>query len=69
MPWLDTQKKLCDKFEQAGVAVDLTEYSNTMLLSRVVSGKYDVFMVSEDFMDVTVLEQADYWIMDSEEMR
>jgi ABC-type amino acid transport substrate-binding protein len=62
-------KKLCDKFEQAGIAVDLTEYSNTMLLSRVVSGKYDVFLASEDFMDITALEEADYFIMDSGEMR
>jgi hypothetical protein len=40
-----------------------------MLLSRVVSGKYDVFLASEDFMDITALEEADYFIMDSGEMR
>jgi hypothetical protein len=62
-------KKLCDKFEQAGVTVELTEYSNTMLLSRVISGKYDVFLASEDFMDMTSLQQADYWMIDSNEMR
>ncbi len=49
--------------------MDLTEYSNTMLLSRVISGKYDVFLASDNFMDITTLEQMDYIIMDSEEMR
>ena len=43
--------------------------SNTMMLSRVVSGKYDVFLASDDFIDVTTLTQMDYMIMDSEEMR
>lgn len=62
-------KKLCNRLEQAGFSVDLTEYSNTMLLSRVISGKYDVFLASDNFMDITTLEQMDYIIMDSEEMR
>ncbi len=53
----------------AGFSVDLKEYSNTMMLSRVVSGKYDVFLASDDFIDVTTLTQMDYMIMDSEEMR
>lgn len=62
-------EKLCERLEQSGAAVDLIEYSNTMLLSRVISGKYDVFLTSEDFMDFTTLEQADWMIMGSEEMR
>ena len=62
-------KKLCDRLKQAGFSVDLKEYSNTMMLSRVVSGKYDVFLASDDFIDVTTLTQMDYMIMDSEEMR
>ena len=49
--------------------LDLKEYSNTMMLTRVVSGKYDVFLASDDFIDVTTLTQMDYMIMDSEEMR
>lgn len=40
-----------------------------MMLSRVVSGKYDVFLASDDFIDVKTLTQMDYMIMDSEEMR
>ena len=39
------------------------------MLSRVISGKYDVFLASDNFMDITTLEQMDYIIMDSEEMR
>ena len=30
--------------------------------SRVVSGKYDVFLASDDFIDVTTLTQMDYMI-------
>ncbi|MBS6267264.1 MAG: hypothetical protein KH611_16130 [Clostridium sp.] len=65
----DGLDKLCDRLKQAGFSVDLKEYSNTMMLSRVVSGKYDVFLASDDFIDVTTLTQMDYMIMDSEEMR
>ena len=68
-PLVSYAKKLCDRLKQAGFSVDLKEYSNTMMLSRVVSGKYDVFLASDDFIDVTTLTQMDYMIMDSEEMR
>ena len=68
-PLVSYAKKLCDRLKQAGFFVDLKEYSNTMMLSRVVSGKYDVFLASDDFIDVTTLTQMDYMIMDSEEMR
>ena len=68
-PLVSYAKKLCDRLKQAGFSVDLKEYSNTMILSRVVSGKYDVFLASDDFIDVTTLTQMDYMIMDSEEMR
>lgn len=62
-------RELRDRFARAGVTVDLTEYGNTMLLSRVISGKYDVFLAAEDLVDVTALDHADYAVMDSEEMR
>ena len=68
-PLVSYAKKLCDRLKQAGFSVDLKEYSNTMMLSRVVSGKYDVFLASDDFIDVKTLSQMDYMIMDSEEMR
>lgn len=68
-PLVSYAKKLCDRLKQAGFSVDLKEYSNTMMLSRVVNGKYDVFLASDDFIDVTTLTQMDYMIMDSEEMR
>ena len=64
-PLVSYAKKLCDRLKQAGFSVDLKEYSNTMMLSRVVSGKYDVFLASDDFIDVTTLTQMDYMIMDS----
>lgn len=54
-PLVSYAKKLCDRLKQAGFSVDLKEYSNTMMLSRVVSGKYDVFLASDDFIDVTTL--------------
>ena len=59
-PLVSYAKKLCDRLKQAGFFVDLKEYSNTMMLSRVVSGKYDVFLASDDFIDVTTLTQMDY---------
>ncbi|MGN0351023.1 MAG: DUF6921 family protein [Roseburia sp.] len=62
-------KKLCERFEKIGIDVKLKEYSSTILYSRVVSGKYDVFLASEDFLDVTTLEQGDYILLDSDEMR
>ena len=62
-------RNYCDRLKQDRFSVDLKEYSNTMMLSRVVSGKYDVFLASDDFIDVTTLSQMDYMIMDSEEMR
>ena len=68
-PLVSYAQKLCDRLKQAGFSVDLKEYRNTMMLSRVVSGKYDVFLASDDFIDVTTLTQMDYMIMDSEEMR
>ncbi|WP_370741907.1 DUF6921 family protein [[Ruminococcus] lactaris] len=36
---------------------------------RKTGNKYDVFLASDDFIDVTTLSQMDYMIMDSEEMR
>ena len=68
-PLVSYAKKLCDRLKQAGFSLDLKEYSNTMMLLRVVSGKYDVFLASDDVIDVTTLSQMDYMIMDSEEMR
>ena len=62
-PLVSYAKKLCDRLKQAGFSVDLKEYSNTMMLSRVVSGKYDVFLASDDFIDVKTLTQMDYMIM------
>ena len=61
-PLVSYAKKLCDRLKQAGFSVDLKEYSNTMMLSRVVSGKYDIFLASDDFIDVTTLTQMDYMI-------
>ena len=62
-------KKLCERFEEAGIQVDLKEYSDTMLRSRVLSGKYEVFLASEDLLDITALENADYIVVSSSEMR
>lgn len=62
-------KKLCERFAEAGIQVDLKEYSDTMLRSRVLSGKYEVFLASEDLLDITALENADYIVVSSSEMR
>lgn len=62
-------KSLCAHFKKYGINVALNECSNTMLRSRAVSGKYEAFLASEELLNVTALEQADYITLYSEEMR
>ena len=62
-------KKLHEQFAKAGVNVVFKEYSDTMLRSRVLSGRYEVFLASEDLLDFTVLENADYIVVNSSELR
>ena len=53
----------------AGADVQIKQYSGTMLRSRAVSGKYEVFLSESDLVSTDALENADYIILDSAEMR
>ena len=49
--------------------MQIKQYSGTMLRSRAVSGKYEVFLSESDLVSTDALENADYIILDSAEMR
>ena len=60
---------LCERLNDAGADVQVKEYSGIMLRSRAVSGKYEVFLSESDLVSTDALENADYIILDSAEMR
>ena len=62
-------ESLCKKLNDAGADVQVKQYSDTMLRSRAVSGKYKVFLAESDLVNIDALENADYIIIDSSEMR
>ena len=49
--------------------MQIKQYSGTMLRSRAVSGKYEAFLSESDLVSTDALENADYIILDSAEMR
>ena len=60
---------LCERLNDAGADVQIKQYSGTMLRSRAVSGKYEAFLSESDLVSTDALENADYIILDSAEMR
>ena len=60
---------LCERLHDAGADVQVKQYSSTMLRSRAVSGKYEVFLSESDLISTETLGNADYIILDSSEMR
>ena len=60
---------LCERLNDAGADVHIKQYSGTMLRSRAVSGKYEAFLSESDLVSTDALENADYIILDSAEMR
>lgn len=60
---------LCERLNDAGTDVQVKQYSSTMLRSRAVSGKYEVFLSESALVSTDALENADYIILDSAEMR
>lgn len=57
------------KLKDAGYDVQIRQYSSTMLLSRAVSGQYEVIFAANDLISTKDLKNADYMIMNSKEMR
>lgn len=62
-------KMLCEKLDKAGVEVELRTFSDTMLRSRIVSGKYEMFLASENLIDMNQWDANEYLVLDSSEMR
>ena len=52
----------------AGADVTLKQYSETMLRSRAINGRYQLLLVSENTLDATALPDADILLLSAEEM-
>lgn len=66
---LEYVDSLCEKLIDSGVNAQVKQYSSTMLRSRVISGKYEVFLVKKELVSIDALENTDYVILDGHEMR
>lgn len=60
---------LCSRLYNSGIDAKIKKYSNTMLRSRVAGGRYEIFLATKDAVSTDFLENADYIILDSSEMR
>lgn len=60
---------LCERLNNAGAEAKVKQYSDTMLRSRAVSGKYKVFLAGSNLVNTDTLENADYIVLHSGEMR
>ena len=65
---LEYAHTLADKLEKAGVHVKIKAFGETMLRSRIVSEKYQMFLASKDIMEMEELKQIDYSLVNSEKM-
>lgn len=66
---LKYMKVFSKRLEEIDINVKVKKLSDTMLRSRVVSGNYEMFLASEDVINVKSLEQENYIILNSKEMR
>ena len=62
------QRTLCERLTAAGADVTLKQYSETMLRSRAINGRYQLLLVSENTLDATALPDADILLLSAEEM-
>ena len=46
----------------------MKQYSETMLRSRAINGRYQLLLVSENTLDATALPDADILLLSAEEM-
>ncbi len=65
---LEYAHTLADKLEKAGVHVKIKAFGETMLRSRIVSEKYQMFLASNDILEMEELKQIDYSLVNSEKM-
>ena len=67
-PLLCYATALCERLTAAGADVTLKQYSETMLRSRAINGRYQLLLVSENTLDATALPDADILLLSAEEM-
>ena len=67
-PLLCYATALCERLTAAGANVTLKQYSETMLRSRAINGRYQLLLVSENTLDATALPDADILLLSAEEM-
>lgn len=61
-------ENLCSRLHKAGANLEIKEYNNTMLRSRILSGRYQTFLVSDDLLDAASLKHADTMELNSKEL-
>lgn len=60
---------LCERLEKSGIDVEVKTFSDIMLRSRIVGGRYEIFLASTDLIDAEQLVSDAYFLLDSSEMR
>ena len=51
-----------ERLEKSGFDTEIRRYSDTMLRSRIVSEKYDIFIAADELIDSGLLHDTDYII-------
>lgn len=62
-------QELCNALSASGADIKVKKYSKTLLRSRVIAGKYDVFIASRGFTDAEAIKNADYIMLKAEGMK
>ena len=55
-------KEISERLETSGFDTEVRQYSDTMLRSRIISRKYDIFIAAEELIDSDLLHDTDYII-------
>jgi len=55
-------KEISERLEKSGFDTEIRRYSDTMLRSRIVSEKYDIFIAADELIDSGLLHDTDYII-------
>ena len=55
-------KEISERLEKSGFDTEIRRYSDTMLRSRIVSEKYDIFIATDELIDSGLLHDTDYII-------
>jgi hypothetical protein len=56
-------EKLCARLDAAGLDVEVATYSDTMFVSRAVSGRFDLLLTPDGLFDTDLMKNADAAIL------